>query len=760
LREDVETDAHVIRDEGVTRLMDTRTVVKQVALSLFARRKKWIVLTTLAGAGLLLPSAYLLSKEPPRYRTTATILIENKVERAPVFQELSPYRPLPVQLAILQSRLLAASVVEALPKPALDDLLHNPYGRDYLGELTDWVGRLRGSAGPGPVAPSPQRQAIAELRRDRVRFLELGPSGIVEIQAEASRPQIALDIANTYIEVLLARTRSFNVDDAKSTREYLSQQTAQVADSLAKSEAALQTFTMSRGGVQIPAKSTETAQRLSQLETTLAEVLANKSISQTRLGAMKAKLEGMPVVQTPARPAFVAAPSPSPATAGRLRGKLSSLEAQMVEAKVRYPEDHPRVRSLAQQIVEVQRELGDNLKESTAANPAVGSAVAADDRSAFAEMVAALETSVVSLSAQESALREQVAAARRDVSGLSKDELEYRRLASEVETNRKLSTLLSDKLGAARIREQGEMNVVKVIDPPGFPNTAPNQRRMQFLGLALALALLIGVGAPATAEYFNRPIMGEDDIKQVGGLTVLSAIPQVQSPKVVFGANDGQQSSQEDYHLFVDAFRRLRVELQMIGEEAPLRRILVASALPLEGKSTVVFNLGLAFGEVGKRVIIADADFHRPTLHRIANTAPRKGFTDLLAGTSNLNETMTPITDNVQLAPRGSALTAPARAGLGTDRLGKILGDMADEVDYVLMDTSPILLIPDNLYIAAASDGIVLVVAVGQTRARDLVRTKTLLERSGTPILGVVLNRTPVKQLNSHYKQYSGYYGS
>jgi capsular exopolysaccharide synthesis family protein len=411
----------------------------------------------------------------------------------------------------------------------------------------------------------------------------------------------------------------------------------------------------------------------------------------------------------------------------------------------------------------VQRELGDAVKDSTTASPTVG-AIPADDRNAFAEMVAALETSVVSLTAQENALREQVGAVRRDLSGLSKDELEYRRLASEVETNRKLSTLLSDKLGAARIREQGEMNVVKVIDPPGFPTTAPNARRMQFMGLALALALIIGLGAPATAEYFNRPIMGEADIKHLTGLAILSAVPQVQSQKVMFnsaeGGQQGQQGQQEDYHLFVDAFRRLRVELQMIGDGAPLRRILVASALPFEGKSTVVFNLGLAFGEVGKRVLIADADFHRPTLHRIANASSRKGFTDLLAGTTRLVDTITPITENVQLAPRGSALTAPARSGLGTERLTKILGDMSDEADYVLMDSSPILLIPDNLYMAAAADGIVLVVAVGQTRPRDVLRTKALLERAGTPIVGVVLNRTPVKHLNSYYKQYSAYYGS
>ena len=735
--------------------MDTKTVLKQVALSLFARRKRWIVLTTLVALAMLLPAAFVLSKEPPRYRTTATILIENKAERTPVFQEFTPYRPLPVQLAILQSRLLAAAVVEALPKAAVDDLIHNPYGRDYLGDLMESIGRLRGKM---PPSPSTQRRAVDELRVDRVRFnSQQGNAGIVEIQAEGSQPQVALDIANTYVDVLLARTRSFNVDDAKNTREYLSQQTAQVSDSLTRSESALRSFTMSRGGIQIPAKSTETAQRLSQLETTLAEIQANKNISQTRLAALKTKLESMPAPP----PATKAAPAASPvnaANAGRLRSKLASLEAQMVEAKTRYSDDHPRVRSLAQQIADLQRDLGDAVRDATASNPGT-TAIPVDDRNAFSEMVAALDTSVVSLTAQENAVKDQLAGLRRDLSGLSKDELEYRRLASEVETNRKLSTLLSDKLGAARIREQGEMNVVKVIDPPSFPTTAPNQRRVQFVGLALALALLIGIGAPATAEYFNRPIMGETDIKHLTGLPVLAAVPQVDSQRVVFSSGgDAQHGQQEDYHLFVDAFRRLRVELQMIGDDNPLRRILIASALPFEGKSTVVFNLALAFGEVGKRVIIADADFHRPTLHRIANATPRKGFTDLLAGTSKLVDTITPITENVQLAPRGGALTAPARTGLGTQRLTKILGDMSDEADYVLMDSSPILLIPDNLYMAAASDGIVLVVAVGQTRPRDLLKTKALLDRAGTPVLGVVLNRTPVNQLNSYYKQYSAYY--
>ena len=736
--------------------MDTSTMLRQLALSLFARRKKWIALATLASLTVLAPAAYLLSKEPPRYRTTATILIEIKGDRTPLFQEFSSYRPLPVQLAILQSRLLSASVVELLPKRAIDELINSPYGRDEWGNFMDWVSRLRGHESP---APNVQRRAMTELQVDRVRFIpQPGSSGVVEIQADASQPQIALDIADTYIEVLLARTRSFNVDDAKSTREYLSQQTAKISDALARSEAELRAFTMSRGGVQIPAKNTETAQRLSQLESTLAEVRANNSMSQKRLVALKAKLESIPASQAPAKPA---APPVTPANLPRLRAKLSSLEAQMVEARTRYSGDHPRVRSLAQQIADLQRELGDAVKDSTTSNPAVET-IPAEDRNAFAEMVAALDTSVVSLTAQENALKDQMAALRRELSGLSQDELEYRRLASDVETNRKLSTLLSEKLGAARIREQGEMNVVKVIDPPSFPTPALNKRRLQFLGLALAVSLVIGLGAPATAEYFNRPIMGEADVRHLTGLPILAAVPQVQSQRLLFGAGAGHPpaTQQGNYHLFMDAFRRLRVELQMIGEEVPLRRIVVASALPGEGKSTVTYNLGLAFGEVGKRVIIADADFHRPALHRIADATPRKGFTDLLAGHSKLSETITPITEHVRLAPVGSPLSAPARVGLGTERLARIVSDMSDDADYVLLDSSPILLIPDNLYIAAAADGIVLVVGVGTTRLRDLMRAKQLLERAGTPIVGLVLNRTPLKDVNGYYKQYSAYYGA
>lgn len=736
--------------------MNNMGLVKQLALSVLTRRKKWVAIATVLGLLVFIPIAYVMSKEPPRHRTTATILMETRPDRSPVFQEFSPFRPLDVQLAILRSRSLSEAVVESLPRNSVDDLISNSYSIDYSLELQNWIRRLRGEE---VVVESPQRRALNELRSSRVNFRPIGEFGIVEISAEASQPRVAMDIANTYVEVLVSRTRSFNVEDTKSTRVFLEQQQAQIGKQLSSAEESMRQFTTARGGVRIPAQHAEAVTRLSQLENTYAEVLSNKGMAQSRLSALKAKVDAMPPLSVAAaRPTTAGTGATSGPRVQRLRAKLQTLEAQLLDYQTQYTDEHPRVLTVKRQIADVHTELGDAVKEITPV-PTAGSSVPAPDRSAFAETMAALETSTLSLGAQEEALRDQIAGLKRSLTGLSRDELEYTRLASEVESNRRLHTMLSEKLSAARIREQGEMKVVKVIDPPSVPVPAVNQKRIRFLGVALAFALVIGLGIPATVEYFNRPIESDEDVRSLTGLPVLASIPRVRSRRSMFMVGGGQPDdvSQEEYFLFVEAFRRLRVEIQLLGRDTPMRRIMIASALPGEGKSTVVVNLGLVFGEVGKHVIIADADFHRPTLHRTLKTPNSKGFSDLLAGTSDLREAMSPVAEGVWLTPRGASSTALTRTGLGSSRLPEVLDSMSVEAEFVLLDSSPILLIPDNLYMAAATDGVILVCQSGTTRPRDFLRAKSIIEKSGTPILGVVLNQVPVRKVNQYYSYYRAY---
>ncbi|MEK7370404.1 MAG: hypothetical protein AAB265_03005, partial [candidate division NC10 bacterium] len=162
--------------------MDILKILKQVAQSVMARRKKWVALGIALALLVFIPLAYWLSQEPPRYRTSALILIENRPDRTPLFQEFSPYRPLAVQFAILRSRSLAEVVIESLPRATVEDLIDNPYSRDYALELQNWIRRLRGEE---IVVESPQRRALAELQLARVRFTPEGQSGIVAVTAEA-----------------------------------------------------------------------------------------------------------------------------------------------------------------------------------------------------------------------------------------------------------------------------------------------------------------------------------------------------------------------------------------------------------------------------------------------------------------------------------------------------------------------------------------------------------------------------------------------
>jgi uncharacterized protein involved in exopolysaccharide biosynthesis len=202
----------------------------------------------------------------------------------------------------------------------------------------------------------------------------------VTITADASKPQVAVDIANAYIDVLLSRTRSFNIDDSRTSREFLQQQIRELTKTVASSDEALQAFTAAHGGLKIPEQSQAVVTRLSQTESALAEVEANRKIAATRLQALKSKAVSEPSVPPPMSPVAASAPIASPpATSPKiqlLRQQLSRLETALLDLRAKYTEEHPRVALVKDQIADVQRELTDAIKDTRPATPVVSASLA------------------------------------------------------------------------------------------------------------------------------------------------------------------------------------------------------------------------------------------------------------------------------------------------------------------------------------------------------------------------------------------------
>lgn len=735
--------------------MDAWRIGKRIAQGVLRRRKGLVVLCLLVTAAGALPAAYYLSKEPPRYKTTATILMEARPDRLPLFQEFSPFRPLTVQFAILRSRSLAESVAEQLPKTSLQDLVETSYQSGWKVFLANAYRRLVGAE---PEIESPHRRAVNELQQARVHFLTQ-KTGLVHLSAEASRPQVAIDIANAYIEALLARTRSFNIDDARVQREFLEQQLNETKRALTTNEQTLRAFVSAHGGVKVPERAQATVARLAQAESALAEVSSNKKMLQTRLQGLRERVEDQKRQPAPATPAPPPAPAPLAPELQRLRTQLAQLETALIDLRVKYTEEHPRIVLVKDNIAELRAKLGDAVKAGAQPLPA-SAAIPPAERIDFAEQLVALEASYHAVSAQEEALRNQVNSLRRDMQGLSQSELEYSRLTRETDSARNLHALISDKLTAARIREQGEMKSVKVVDPPSWPRPVGGEKRLTFFMAALGLSLAAGAAVPAGVEWLLRRVENEDDVFAATGLPVLAVLPQLKRPpQFVANLRTPGRGAQRDAFMITESFRTLAIGVQLAARTHPIRTLLVASALASEGKSTVVMNLGLAFRESGKRVVLVDSDFFRPTLHQVMNVrATATGLTDAVRTDGDASEALVPVSERLWLMPRGRTTQPDSRGLIASQRMQAAIQGLSDRADFVICDSSPVLLFPDNLFLASAVDAVILVAHAGSTGCRDLERAKAALDGVGARMLGVVLNGVPPWSLRSSYSRYYGNY--
>lgn len=196
-----------------------------------------------------------------------------------------------------------------------------------------------------------------------------------------------------------------------------------------------------------------------------------------------------------------------------------------------------------------------------------------------------------------------------------------------------------------------------------------------------------------------------------------------------------------------EAYRTLRTNLLFTAVERPLRRLLLTSAGPDEGKSTTLANLAVTLAQNGARVIVVDADLRRPSQHTIFNLRNTSGLTNLFlapAGTRSaadlpLQETAVP---NLWLLASGPLPPNPAEL-LASPRMEEILTQLGERADVLLLDCPPVLAVTDAAILTARAGGVLLVLGAGKVK-RDVARkAKAQLEAVGAHVMGMAVNNVP-----------------
>ena len=212
-----------------------------------------------------------------------------------------------------------------------------------------------------------------------------------------------------------------------------------------------------------------------------------------------------------------------------------------------------------------------------------------------------------------------------------------------------------------------------------------------------------------------------------------------------------------DYHVD-EAIRVLRTNLQFCGEDKKV--IAVTSSIPGEGKSNVSLRLAISLAEVGKKVILIDADLRKSVLaQKINGVVPSKGLSHYLSGQDGLTDIVNSTNiENLYLVVAGPVPPNPAEL-LNEEPFAKMLEVLRSVYDYVIIDTPPLGNVIDSAIIAEKCDGALLVIASGAVSGRFVKENIKQLKKSGCPILGAVLNKMDRNQ-RGRYGKYYGKYGN
>lgn len=324
-----------------------------------------------------------------------------------------------------------------------------------------------------------------------------------------------------------------------------------------------------------------------------------------------------------------------------------------------------------------------------------------------------------------------------------------RRIAQELSES--FSTLFNLQFGAASAEPgdaASERLTSTIWDPARVEPEPVSPRPVRNVAVAAVLGLLLGLVAAYLREHFDRGLRTREEVETAYGLPVIGQIPTAK------GERDRRPVAWSGRGELAESFRALRANLQYVAVKRPLRSILVTSAAPEQGKTTVAANLALAIARSGASTILLEGDLRRPRLEEaLGARTGSPGLTSALVGAVSTDDAIIRVplqdepggpatTGRIDLIPSGPVPPNPTEL-LSSMQMTTLLDRVSVSYDYVLIDSPPILLVADALELARSVDGVVLVVRRGHASTDEAREVRAIVERLGIHLVGVVFTDVP-----------------
>jgi len=322
---------------------------------------------------------------------------------------------------------------------------------------------------------------------------------------------------------------------------------------------------------------------------------------------------------------------------------------------------------------------------------------------------------------------------QREISKLSTYKIDLENLRSDISQKEKYTLQLADEI--ERIKIEGKVPPrVTVSEEPFIVAGIEGNRRLRYTLLTGIGVLLVGFGGIIGWESRSRRVTHADEVSTALGTRLIGTIPP-------FNAKERDASHSDLHAVFVEAIDSTRTML-MHGTPngTKLRVLIVSSALSGEGKTTLAGHLAISLTRAGFRTLLVDGDMHAPSAHKLFDLPASPGLSELLCGDIDLNRAVRPSPiSGLSVLPAGK-WTMATRQMLVRNRWQPLKKEMESQYDFVVIDSSPLLLVTDTLLLAREADGVILSVLLGVSQIAGIAESMNRLQTVGATLAGVVVN--------------------
>ena len=674
----------------------------------------------------------------PRYTADAVIVLD--IRRAnvgidPVVSELrTDETVVRSEVDVLRSRWLARRVVENLQlardpefnprlRPHKPGLLEGLATIDWIPDaLQRWLAAAPLDANvedaSGDLPPSAVSTVINGVLAN-LTVVNDGRSYTVELSFESEDPEKAARIVNAFAEHYLAGQQESKFDAAERGAEWLEKKAAELRDRVRRAEAAVLEYRKSNSLIDLGEEGF-LAKRMATLADELIATRTDRIRMETRLNEVRR------TAAAAAEGSVAPAITDSPVLEKRLE-EVRAAEAELIQLRSTFGENHPLIAQTKSELDQLRAQFQEEIDRQIASLRRDARWMAAQEIS-FAAMLDELEAQ--NLEAYWS-------------------KVELQQLVSEAGAARSLlDTFLAslDRTSMQLDLVQPDARTLSFAEPPTWPSFP--QRRI-LLGLAVIGSLMIGFAVVLMLEFMHRGFRAAVQIEHAFGIPVVGMVPLIKS-RGVGKRHPSSYALARPLSTFAESVRLVRTAIQSAMGDRPPRVMMVTSAVPDEGKTTLALTLGRLGAAAGHRTLLIDCDLRVPSVASDLGTTSGQGLAQVLAGEATIKDVLRfDQQSGLYYIPAGRR-SPDAIELLSSERMRELVAAAVQISDTVILDSPPVTVVSDPIVLSRLADTVLMVVRWDHTSRSLVAAAIKRLTAAKAPLAGVVLSRVDMARHASY----------